>query len=217
LARIKVELEKNAIKPIHYAIWDRAQEKLTESEQAVQIMTAAQERREYERGWSQFVDSIQEFWVRFKQEGKIVLGESFNSWISEIEVERNEDPLLNYLYQARNVSQHEIVSLVWSDSHLIIGQGFNGHLKSLALYSDKSYEADSVPLHPSRPHATVSMTFGKPTLPILKDNRYENKPSTQPPTSHLGNFLHDVTPIAVAKLAITYYQDKFTKAREKFS
>jgi hypothetical protein len=216
LVRRKIEIEKNAIRPLHYGIWDRAQEKLIESEQAIQIMTQAKERRDYEKGWSQFVDSIQEFWIRFKHEGGKVWGESFTSWLSEIMAERNRDPLLNYLYHARNNSQHEIVTLVWSDSHLIIGKGFNGHIKSLNFYPDGSYESDSAPRHPSLPEATVSFSFGDPTLPIVRDNRDENKPPTLPPTSHLGNALHDLAPIAVAKLAITYYQDKFDKAKRTF-
>lgn len=213
MPRRKIEIEKGAILPIKRGLWVAAVEKLEEVEIGVLQMQNAGDRIQYESGWAHFVDSLEEFWSRFFDEGKRQFP-NFQPWAGGIVSERKRDPLLQYLKQARHQSQHGKIALDWEEGSLQIAPGFSGHLRSLKIYSDESYEMDATPLHTSSPEATVVHSPGNAKLPTIENKKFGQKFS--PPSEHKGAKLVSSSPVEVAKLALHYYRHVLENAFDKF-
>ena len=98
MVRKPVELERGAIHPQSHGLWGRAKEKLLEAQHGLDQMHQAKTRVGYEAGWTRFVDSLEEFWVRFYQEGQKSFSD-FQPWAGRIEADRKRDELLQYFYQ----------------------------------------------------------------------------------------------------------------------
>lgn len=213
MSRRRIELEKGAIRPLNRAQWDRAKEKLHEAEHGLNEMKNASTRQEYEAGWTRFVDSLEEFWVRLLKEGKEAF-RSFQPWAGKIISKRKSDELLQYFYQARHQSQHGVVALNWEEQKLQIAPGFSGHIKSLRLFEDGTYQMDATPLHPSVPEPKVVHSPGKPLLPTIENRKHGQ--SFKPPGHHKGNAIGSLSPIDAAQHALIYYKDVIQRAEAKF-
>lgn len=213
MKRKLIKTEKGAIAVKGRALWDAAREKLVEAEHALDKMRNAQNRVSYESAWSCFVDSIEEFWCRFFDEGKSTFT-AFQPWAGAIDKERKSDELLQYFYQARHQSQHGRIPMSWDEPKLILGRGFSGRLYGLRIYPDGSYEDQSRPSDPNAKPFLVEHAPGKPILPTIENKRH--KQLFSPPTHHRGKSLSDRSPVAVAKLILGYYDQVLAKAVEKF-
>ena len=190
-----------------------AARKLIEAEAAISKMRLADDRVTFESGWCDFVDSLQEFWVRFLHEGEMV-SSRFRPWVGRIERERKRDPLLNYLYQARHQSQHGMLPVDWGTSRLVFGRGFSGRLYGLRTFADGTYEAKAESLsHPEQPFP-VEYDFGDPQLPTIENTRYVQR--FPPPREHLGVPLPDASPVNAALVAFGYYRSVLASAQDRF-
>ena len=96
----KVELQPGAIAPVERGLWHAAREKLREAAAGIKQIEDAKNRVEYENGWTRLVDSLEEFWTRFFDEGKSTFS-SFPPWAGAIDAKRKEDQLLTYLVSVR--------------------------------------------------------------------------------------------------------------------
>ena len=214
MVRRRIEMEKGGILPLERGLWFAAGEKLQEAEQAIEGMRVAKDRISFEAGWTRFVDSIEEFWARFYDEGKIKFS-NFQPWAGVIDVKRKSDPLLQYVTQARHQSQHGRISLEWEPEKLIIAPGFNGHLRGLKIFPDGTFEMDATPLQGSSVEGTVVASPGRPLLPVIENKKFRQKYA--PPTEHSGVLLVNKTPIGVAQAALSYYASTLDLAVEKFA
>ncbi|NTU49848.1 MAG: hypothetical protein HGA87_02980, partial [Desulfobulbaceae bacterium] len=140
MTRKFIQSEKGAIAPTIRNLWDAAREKLEEADAALAEMQKAHDRVSYEAAWSQFVDSIEEFWCRLFDEGKSTFS-NFQPWAGAIDQERKDDETLQYFYQARHQSQHGRIPMSWEQPQLIMGRGFAGAMYELRIFPDGSYEA----------------------------------------------------------------------------
>jgi hypothetical protein len=213
MTRKRIQAVKGAIAPTSRPIWFSALEKLHEAEAAIVQMRNAQDRIAYEAGWTRFVDSLEEFWVRFFDEGKAAFP-AFQPWAGAIDAQRKGEDLLKYLYQARHQSQHGRIAMQWEEPKLMIAPSFNGHIRALRAFPDGTYEIDATPLHPTLPDAIITHDPGKPRLPTIENKKY--KQSFSPPTSFRGQRIHDPTPLSVAQLGLGFYSTMLSRALEKF-
>jgi len=209
--RKKIELEKGGIKPVAHGLWVDATQKLQEAEHAIALMETATDRFAFEIGWGRFVDSLEQFWVRFFDEGKVTFS-NFQPWAGKIDAKRKSDPLLKYLFQARHQSQHGRIALQWEAPKLSIGQGFSGHLYGLKIFKDGTYDAS-----PHQPGGSFPLVHspGKPMLPVVVNRKHDQ--TFNPPTGHDGQPLTDRSPIAAAKIALGYYGGILVDAMQKFA
>lgn len=214
MVRRSVQLEKDAITPTARKLWDAAREKLDEANKAIEKMEKARDRIDYEAAWSNFVDSIEEFWNRFYDEGKTTFSQ-FEYWIGAIVYARKSDPTLQYFHQARHQSQHGRIPMEWSPSKDVLGQGFSGALYGLVIYPDGTYEAQDQPYNPSGKPCLIEHSPGKPVLPTIENKRFNQV--FPPPLSHNGKRLADSNPHAVARLVINYYLDVLKKGLQTFA
>jgi len=208
-----IQLVPGAIAPKSRSLWFSAFEKIQEAENAIEQMRIAQDRIEYEAGWTCFVDSLEEFWSRFFDEGKASFS-NFQPWIGPIVAKRKSDELLSYLTQARHQSQHGRIAMLWSEQRTLIAPNFNGHIRRLKISHNGTYEFEATPLHPSLPDATVALDPGSAVLPIIENKKH--KQSFAPPTIFNGQVLSDQTPVAVAQLGIEFYFDVLAQAKANF-
>lgn len=210
----KVELSKNSLIPNKRGLWYTAFEKLDEANIGRIQMEKASDRIEYENGWTRFVESTEEAWTSFYDEGKNKFSK-FQPWAGKIIKERKEDDLLKYLYQARHQSQHGNLPLEWSEGKINIGRGFNGYLQSLTITPDGSFEAEATSLDKNNKRFKLEHEAGVPKLPTIKNKKHNQVYA--PPKKHLSKKITDSKPHRVAELAINYYKDKFEEALKKFS
>jgi len=176
-------------------------------------MRSAQDRLDYEAGWTQFVDSLEEFWTRFYDEGKKTFS-SFQPWAGALDAQRKADDLLKYLYQARHQSQHGRIEIQWGEPRLLIARDFSGHIRGLKVFNDGTYEIDSTPLQPALPDAVVENAPGDPMLPVIENKRFRQ--TFNPPDAFDGKPLQDSAPATVAQLGLDYYKSVLADAFRKF-
>ena len=214
MKRSRIPPAAGSLVPTVHQPFGRSLEKLSEAEQGILQMKAAKDRVSYEAGWSKFVDSLEESWSRFYEEGKRT-ERRFGGWISKYNKTRNEDALLRYLTQARHQSQHAVAGLDWTaPGGLTVGKGFNGIVHSLKVFSDGSYEADARAF-PGSPRAhPVTYDYGRPMLPTVVNKRYGQ--TFPPPRSHLGGGIVDSAPHDAAAIALRYYLDVIGTAKREF-
>lgn len=213
MIRRKIEIAPGTIAPTARELWSTAIEKLCEAELGLTQMLNAKNRIEFEQGWTRSVDSLEEFWTRFFDEGKNSFS-NFQPWAGSFDAERKSDLLLQYLYQARHQSQHGCISLEWEEGQLKIAPGFSGHLKGLKIFSDGTFELDAVPAHPSMREATIVFSGGNARLPIINNRKYKH--TFNPPKKHREVSLNNLSPTHAIRLGIDYYTNILEKAFEKF-
>lgn len=214
MTRRRIEMEAGGIFPARHALWGGAFEKLNDAGDAKRLMESPVDRLAFERSWNLFVDALEQAWVRFFDEGKAKFSE-FQPWAGAFDAERKRDPLLQYLSQARHQSQHGRVAIEWEEGRLQIAPGFNGHLRSLKIYPDGTFEMDATPLHASLPKARVVHSPGRPLLPQIENKRF--KQVFPPPQEHLGRKLTNPSPLQVADLGLNYYRDVFRAGQERWA
>ena len=212
--RRRIEMHRGAIAPTSHGLWGLALEKLDEAQSAIDRMSGATDRIQYEKGWAQFLDSLEEFWTRFYNEGKSKFG-SFPPWAGVIVAKRKADEGLQYLYQGRHQSQHGRVALLWDEPKVHIAPGFSGTIARLRVYPDGTYKIDATPSHPSVPEATLTFDPGSALLPVVENKRFNQ--SYDPPSTIDGHTLASKDPIALARHGLTFYRNVLKQRQQEFA
>ena len=211
MKRRKIELEPDAILPMTRTLWAAALEKVAEAEQGIFVMQNAKNRIEFEAGWIRFVDSLEEFWTRFFDEGKTKFPD-FQPWAGVVEAFRKRDELLRYVYEARHQSQHGQIPLSWEEGRIQIKPSGNP-IRSFAIFPDGTFEMDTG-TNPTLPDSTLIHLPGKPQLPVVFNRK--SKLSFAPPSNHAGASMEDISPLGAARIALEYYRTVFVAAKNKF-
>jgi len=213
MKRKPIIIEEGGILPVRRGLWDTAAEKLHEAKEAICRMKVAKDRSSYEACWTNFVDSLEEFWTRFYGEGKTTFS-NFQPWIGRIEKKRKKDKILQYLRQSRHQSQHGRIAMNWTEGKLHIAPNFSGHVYSYAVFADGTNTIRAVPDHPSVGEAEIVLSPGDPTLPVIENKKYGQ---TYPPPTEFNGTEHTVkSPIQVATNGIKFYENVLQKALDKF-
>jgi hypothetical protein len=216
MATIKgnVEIQLGAIAHVERGLWHAATEKLDEAVDGVRQMEGAENRIEYEAGWTRLVDSLEEFWARLYDEGSSTFT-SFQPWAGAVDATRKADPLLAYLYQARHQSQHGRIALEWEPGMIQIGGGeFCGTIGDLQIYPNGSFEADVNPISSFAAEFKLVYAPGKVRLPTVINKKF--KQTFDPPSAHLNKPIMDTSPTGIGWLAIEFYTNVLRQAFEKF-
>jgi hypothetical protein len=210
----KVELQPGAIAPVQRGLWHAAWEKLQEATAGVTHMEDARDRIQYENGWTRLVDSLEEFWTRFFDEGKDTFP-SFQPWAGAIDAKRKADPLLAYLYQARHQSQHGQIALEWEAGKICVGGNeFFGTARDLKIFPNGTFQVDVNKTPGSDARFQTIHDPGKARLPAIVNRKH--KQTFQPPSMHLDGSIADLSPINMGKLGLSFYEDVLRQGLEKF-
>lgn len=210
----KVELASGAVAPVARGLWHAASEKLQVAAAGIKQMEDAKDRIQYEGGWTRLIDSLEEFWTRFFDEGKNTFP-AFQPWAGAIDAKRKADPLLAYLYQARHQNQHGRIALEWGSGTISIGgDEFFGTIKDLQIAVDGTFQAEVNATPGSSAKFKTIHQPGKARLPTIENRKH--KQTFSPPSQHLDRALTDASPVAVGRRGITFYEDVLQRAFERF-
>lgn len=209
----RIGLSDGALIPTERGLWYSTFEKLKEAQSGILEMSNAQDRVSYESGWVRFVDSLEEAWSSFFEEGKTKF-KKFQPWAGIKERERKLDPFLNYLIQSRHQSQHGNVCIEWDESTIIIAPNYFGHIKDLKIFPDGKFEVEASPLGNAKNVVTLNNDTGKPRLPTIENRKH--KQTFKKPLVHFDKNISDFLPHEAARLAIEYYFRIYSSALEKF-
>jgi len=135
---------------------------------------------EYEKAWREFLHRVERVWLKIQAAVHDMPG--WQKIESEVTKLRNEDPLLSYVHQARDVDQHTVLDVVkdWDPQFKATQKGNKVELNWTA--------------------------WDRPLLPVKKRDVVYN-----PPDSHLGKSIEhlkhkgNAEPRVVAELALEFY------------
>jgi len=209
----KIELLNGSFIPSTRSLWYSAQEKLGEAQAGVNHMKEAKDRVSYESGWIRFVESLEESWSSFYDEGKNRFS-SFQPWAGAKDKQRKSDPLTSYLIQSRHQSQHGNIYIEWEQGKIHIAPDYYGHIRDLKISSDGSFEVEANPLGSTHNSVTLKHESGNPLLPVIENKR--EKKIFDVPNAHLGKEIKNGNPVILAQMAMEYYKSIYQEALGKF-
>jgi hypothetical protein len=177
----------------------QARGRLEKVQAALAALTQARTFADADSAWSDFLLASSGVYSKLEQGAKGA-GKS-EAWFGRKKYERKHDPLLRYIHHARNADEHGIepVTAHHTGSFAAAGNG--------AYRLDGSGGPDHVDLkitHLGGEPPRIEITRPSVKLVLVRDARYGD--TFEPPAAHLGNALEDQSPLAVAKLALSYLE-----------
>lgn len=210
----KVKLLSGALIPNQRGLWYTCLEKLNEAILGIEQMKSAEDRISYESGWVRFIESLQESWSSFYEEG-LSTSTKFQPWAGKFEKVRKSDELLRYLVQSRHQSQHGNIAMEWHSGSIQIAPGYFGHLKGLVINADGTFEVEANPLGKIHDRVQLKHDTGTPRLPVVVNRQH--KQSYTPPETHLGKDITSLLPHELGTRAVDFYKGVYDSAIKKFS
>ena len=120
-----------------------------------------------------------------------------------------------YLYQARHISQHDRFMFGWAAGELKIAANFNGHVKTLCVFTDGTFSMNATNLAGAPEEATVRFAGGHVTLPVIVNKRGQPR-EYLPPRVFVGGSYRQLSPPETVNAGIDYYQAILEGALMKF-
>ena len=163
------------------------------------------------RAWSEFLNSIDAAYNCYGQSTGVC--QRSVEWFKELSRLRKSDPMLQYLWQARNADNHGIEAPAeFVPGRLSMGGdrdfGFSREI-SIKLDFDERTLTQHIQAR-SLDGKPISLKTAPPKALLLP---VENRGVTyQPPSSHLGQPLTTLNPIDVGDLALRYFSKRHGEA-----
>lgn len=183
--------------------------RLRRSADAVTAMAVTRNYEEFEDIWERFLNDCNAFFDLLYVATKA--NQRARTWYGEKQRQRRKDPLLKYLWEARNSNEHSVAD---TTGHMpgsyLIGIPGPGRSSSIRISGtiggpNENFTVtsmDGLPVH----------SIVQPSYAVLLPVTARDKTIYAPPTSHLGDALSDTTPRNVARLAVAYMDAIFSEA-----
>ncbi|WP_162620541.1 type II toxin-antitoxin system VapC family toxin [Limimaricola cinnabarinus] len=183
---------------------------------AYERMLVAKSFDEYRSNWSAFLDYSAKVFEKIKN-GAMADQRTKSFWGSERKM-RKEDPLLQWLHQARNVEQHGLQRTIEhvpgrAFGRLERGDVIRSKTTSRVRIGDVKIEADALDLS-QIPEKRLTIVPSTAKLLTVTDDRFGD--SFDPPTQHLGRTIHPLAPTACVAM-IKYHKGLIWRAFQSFS
>lgn len=186
-----------------------ARKELTRAQRCIERMKAAKTYDEYDEAWTDYLSRIENIFTKIKLASE--KDTKYPSFSSKVNHQRSTDELLVYLKQARNTEHHGIADTsrfkpggfsidpitpggVVHIGHMIAGPS---GISRLELGTPAK-----VAIHPS----SIEV------IPCINRSRVYN-----PPEIHLGTPVNSKSPIIIAELGYTFYQEFLSLAEKTFT
>ena len=182
----------------------QAQARLTRAKAALRQMERAQGFSALDEGWSNFLVASK---LVFTKLGAGAKGDpASESWFSRKLGQQKADPLLSYLYQARNAEEHGLNRSIEHAYDIRVVDG-------VVLEVDVAFEANGdVTFRNSHdPNEVVHFAL-KGTLKPVTDKRSGR--NFAPPVEHLGAPLRDTSAFGIADAMIAYLERLLLEAAQ---
>jgi len=205
---------------------DKARHRLRLASKAAADLQSCATFDEFSGQWYFFLVSAKSVYTVLEQGVK--LSPQSMQWFGGKQKDRRGDPLLQYLYEARNADEHGLGSSVdlQPEKHeiAVAAPGYSntvrldgGPFSNVVVSGTQTAVVFEGEGHPTG--FRVTPLDGKPVLvrrtpasAILVDVVARGNRRYPPPKSHLGEAVSDTSPIGVAKLAISYLEGLLAEA-----
>ncbi|MGI4876976.1 MAG: hypothetical protein ACRYG4_05775 [Janthinobacterium lividum] len=175
-----------------------AKSRLRNASRALAGLHAAVDDEEFVDHWTAFLTSWKGVYSVLEQGAKN--SPQSRQWFGGIKAKRKADPLLQYLFEARNDEQHGLVqSVAHTDAHRHLMRTTREVTSMRAVYNGGGLVGMVGP--DGEPCAEIVQYI--PPGPELKSVKARGDVLYHPPTEHLGNDV-DASPIGVAEAALRY-------------
>lgn len=186
---------------MHPKAIEKARSRLRVARKALHDMQASNDMEAFHDSWYTFLTATKNIYECLKTGANTTTPQS-RQWYGEKARERREDPLLQYVYEARNADEHGLASsVVRRNASVAIGVRRPGYTSSISVKSgpDGSLRVtsndDKPILFETRPAHVV-------LVPVTaRGNRIH-----PPPAQHLGKPIDGSEPIPVAEHALNYLE-----------
>lgn len=198
----------------------KAESRLRIAKKAVADLQASQTYGDFSDHWYVFLTSAKNVYTVLEQGSKT--SPQSRQWFGAKKQVRKNDPLLQYLYEARNDDEHGLGSSVeLAPERHEIGVARSGHSNAVRLEGETFQNvvvsgcATAVVFEgaPPAPDLSVTSLDDKPILikrtpatAVLVEITARGNRKYPPPKSHLGNTLTEPSPLSIAQLAVSYLE-----------
>lgn len=199
----------------------KAESRLRIAKKAVADLESSKTYGDFSDHWYIFLTSAKNVYTVLEQGSKV--SPQSRQWFGAKANIRKNDPLLQYLYEARNDDEHGLGSSieVQSSNTYEIGASAPGFSNAMRLdgqiggihFRDvtvSNFGTAIVSNSPPPPSLRITALDNKPVLvrrtpdtTILAEVTARGNRKYPPPDSHMGKPLKDMSPVSVAKLAIS--------------
>lgn len=197
-------------------IFERVQDRYRIADKALERMKGAETLEGQEDEWFTFLRAWKGIYTLLEQ---AVKGDAkATMWFGQRNSFRRNDPLLQYLYQARNDDEHGLTrTTVRNEGGLVIGLPLVpgqpvaiGTLKADFGPDGWFYSDDSIHRNLAPPKYMPPSIW----LTTVKDRDQKNGNVYDPPTEHLGAVFHQgLEPIAVGEAGLAYVKGLIEEGR----
>ena len=190
---------------------DKAKQRLDKSKSAIASLEAKpRDRGEAAALWTDFLLAHNSVFSCLEQGAKTE--SRSRQWFGKKKRERREDPLLQYLHQARNADEHGIAPIARFQpptARILEGTGNPETIKDIRVSAD-TIKIQYDDTNGNVPH--IRITSPAVYLVPVTDERYGM--TFDPPTEHLGKQLENNYPLTVAKLGFAYTENLINEAEQ---
>ncbi len=181
---------------------DKANARLNTARQALLAIQNSTSFSEFEPAWVAFITALNTIYTVLEQGAKS--NSTSRQWYGGKKRERREDPLLQYLHQARNAEEHGIAPITQHEpGSLFVGvSGESVHIEKMTIDGSGNVKMRLKPVNGKLP--TVMATPPQTRLVTVRDDRFGT--TFDPPTTHLGKNLTSGSPLEVANLGMAYHE-----------
>jgi hypothetical protein len=185
---------EGAMKPSTRIALRQTRAALAAAETAMRQMQDAESPKDFREAWENFLSRIEKIWIKAERECQPVR-EAFERWQGSYKHTRRKDPLLAYVWHARNADQHTIqpIAAVAIDFETLIPPGGTAVIEIDRSLGRLRVAGDVKEVSATPPEYVL--------LPIVDSGvRYPV------PTAHLGSAMPKNDPLTVAHLALAFYK-----------
>ncbi len=188
---------------------EKAERRLQRARECLDQLKSPKNLQEFLLVWTDFLLALNGVYTCLEQGAKS--SPQSRQWFGQKKRFRKEDPLLQYLHQARNADEHGLSPVSKNKLPTAIITPGTGNPEAVSnIKSDElsvTFEYD-----PSKGHLPRILLKGPSILLVpVKDDRYGS--TYDPPTKHLGQKIDNNAPLPVALMGFEYVSNLIVEAR----
>lgn len=192
--------------------FEAAQEKFAGAKAKLEAMKAAKTLDELSVLWEEFLAEYHRVLLRLRKATEQGNGKG---WFNSILNSQRTDELLRYMLHARDAAEHGIEKITEKRPGGVAirpKQGNSILVRRMEIRGDHS--GAKITIDPETMEE-IEITFHPDNVSLV--TVVDRGTAYQPPTSHLGRAIADVSPVALAEIAIAYLEAKIAEAGQFFN
>jgi hypothetical protein len=180
----------------------KANSRLRNARKALDDLTRAKTFIQFSDDWHVFLVAAKGIWTTLEQGTKETA--QYRQWFGGKERQRRNDPLLQYLYEARNDDEHGIEPVIeQTPQRLAIGVAMPGFSSAMVINGSIGIGGA---LHVQTLDGKPALIEVQPSRPKLRRINARGNRMYDPPEVHLGTKLASQESIEIARLGIVYLE-----------